>query len=74
MLDDDLSIRIRYSWEEVSDRGVSLLVDLFLVLRYWFRDVQASLLRQLFHVAKRLARLFDYPLPDVMANSVQGNP
>jgi hypothetical protein len=73
VLDDYLSICIWYSRKEISDGGVSLLVDFILVLRYWFRDVQSSLLRQIFHLAERLARLFDYRLPNVVADPVQGN-
>lgn len=74
MFDDDLSICIRYSWKEISDGGVSLLVDFFLIFGYGFRNVKESRLMGILQLAQRCARLFNYLLPDMVANTVQGDP
>jgi len=71
VVDYNLPVCVRYPREEVSDGGVRLLVDLFLVLRYRFRDVEAGLLSHVFHLAERCTRLLDYHLPNVVADAVQ---
>ena len=71
MLDDDPSIGVWDTREEISDRVVCLLVDLSLGRRDWFWDTRRrAVILRLVTVNDFLASLLDNRLTYVVSNSV----